>query len=80
VNNTRSWRTAAGRAAIAPKRELIRRISLAAGGMIAKTFFLAKIIHRIGTRNLRRKKSVPENWVEYRAFSALRVARRGSFA
>jgi hypothetical protein len=38
-----------------------RRISLAAGGMIAKTFFLAKIIHRIGTRSLRGKKSLPEN-------------------
>jgi hypothetical protein len=31
------------------------------GLMIAKTFFLAKIIHRIGTKNLRDKKSLREN-------------------
>jgi hypothetical protein len=29
--------------------------------MIVKTFFLAKIIHRIGTKNLRDKKSLREN-------------------
>jgi hypothetical protein len=30
--------------------------------MIAKTFCLAKIIHRIGTRSLRDKKGLPESW------------------
>jgi hypothetical protein len=47
-----------------------------AGGMIAKTFFLAKIIHRILTRILRDKKSLRENLAGYRAFFALRAARR----
>jgi hypothetical protein len=50
-----------------------RKNCLAAGFMIAKTFFLMLIIHRIGTRNLRDKKSLPENLVNYRAFLALRA-------
>jgi hypothetical protein len=29
--------------------------------MIAKTYFLAKIIHRIGAQNLRGKKCLPKN-------------------
>jgi hypothetical protein len=44
------------------------------GSMIAKTFFLAKIIHRILTRSLRGKKSLRQNLIEYRKFFALRVA------
>jgi hypothetical protein len=36
--------------------------------MIAKAFFLAKIIHRIGTRILRHKKCLPESAA--RAWSA----------
>jgi hypothetical protein len=32
-----------------------------ADGMIAKVFFLMKIIHRIGIRNLRQEKSLREN-------------------
>jgi hypothetical protein len=51
-------------------------MSPAAGGMIAKTFFLAKIIHRIGTRSLRGKKGLHENLAGYRIFFALRAARR----
>jgi hypothetical protein len=51
-------------------------MSPAAGGMIAKTFFLAKIIHRIGTRSLRGKKGLHENMAGYRIFFALRAARR----
>jgi hypothetical protein len=62
--------------AIAPKRGLTRRTSPSAGGMIVKTFFLAKIIHRIGTRNLRQKKSLPENLAGYRVFFTLRAARQ----
>jgi hypothetical protein len=30
--------------------------------MITKTFFLVKIIHRIGTRSLHGKKSLHESW------------------
>jgi hypothetical protein len=33
----------------------------AAGSMIVKTLFLAKKIHRIGARNLRGKKGLPQN-------------------
>jgi hypothetical protein len=51
-------------------------MSPAAGGMIAKTFFLAKIIHRIGTQSLRGKKGLHENLAGYRIFFALRTARR----
>jgi hypothetical protein len=51
-------------------------MGLAAGGMIAKTFFLAKIIHRIRTRSLRGKKSLPENLAGYRVFFALQAARQ----
>jgi hypothetical protein len=47
-------------------------MSPAVGFMIAKTFFLAKIIHRISTRNLRQEKSLHENLFAYRTFSALR--------
>jgi hypothetical protein len=32
--------------------------------MIVKTFFLAKIIHRIGTRTLRDKKTLHENYID----------------
>jgi hypothetical protein len=42
--------------------------------MIAKTFFLGKKIHRIGTRNLHDKKSLHESQVKDRAFFALQVA------
>jgi hypothetical protein len=38
--------------------------------MIAKTFFLAKIIHRILTRSLRGKKCLHENPAGYRIFFA----------
>jgi hypothetical protein len=69
-------RTAAGLSGDSPKRGLTRRMSPAAGGMIAKTFFLAKIIHRIGTRSLRGKKGLHENLAGYRIFFALRAARR----
>jgi hypothetical protein len=53
-------------------------MSPAAGGMIAKTFFLVKIIHRIGTRSLRSKKSLHENLAGYRisVLFALRSARQ----
>jgi hypothetical protein len=51
-------------------------MSPAASGMIAKTFFLVKIIHRIGTRSLRGKKSLRENLAGYRVLFALRAARR----
>jgi hypothetical protein len=34
--------------------------------MIAKTFFLTKIIHRIGTQSIRQEKSLPENQAETR--------------
>ena len=51
-------------------------MSPTAGSMIAKTFFLAKIIHRIGTQNLRGKKSLHENLTGYRIFFTLRAARR----
>jgi hypothetical protein len=44
--------------------------------MIAKTFFLMKVIHRIGTRSLRGKKSLHENPARYRTFFALWAARR----
>jgi hypothetical protein len=47
--------------------------------MIAKTFFLAKIIHRIGTRNIRQEKSLLENQVEKRTLFVLRTARRAEF-
>jgi hypothetical protein len=39
---------------------------LFAGDMITKIFFLAKIIHRIGARNLRQEKSFLENPGRYR--------------
>jgi hypothetical protein len=42
--------------------------------MIAKTFFLAKIIHRIGTRSIRQEKSLLESQAENRAFFVLRAA------
>jgi hypothetical protein len=48
--------------------------------MIAKTFFLAKIIHRIGTRSLRGKKSLRENLADNGTFFALRAARGRGFA
>jgi hypothetical protein len=67
---------AAGRAAITPKRGLTRRISSSAGGMITKTFFLVKIIHRIGTRSFRQEKSLLENLAEYRASFTLWATRR----
>jgi hypothetical protein len=51
-------------------------MSPAVGFMIAKTFFLVKEIHRIGTRSLRGKKSLHENQPKYRTFIALRAARR----
>jgi hypothetical protein len=47
--------------------------------MITKTFFLAKTIHRIGTRSLRQEKSLPENLAAYRAFFVLRAARQAQF-
>jgi hypothetical protein len=47
--------------------------------MIAKTFFLAKIIHRIGTQSIRQEKSLLENQAENRAFFVLRAARRAEF-
>jgi hypothetical protein len=39
-------------------------VAAAAAGasMIAKTYFLVKIIHRIDARNLRGKKSLPKIW------------------
>jgi hypothetical protein len=40
----------------------------AANSMIAKTLFLTKIIHRIGTQNLHDKKSLRENQAIYRTF------------
>jgi hypothetical protein len=43
---------------------LTGRMSPEAGSMIAKIFFLAKIIHRIGTRSLRDKKSFPESMAD----------------
>jgi hypothetical protein len=60
------------RVTIVPQRGLTSRISSSAGGMIAKIFFLAKIIHRIGTRNLRQEKSLLENPAGYRIFFTLR--------
>jgi hypothetical protein len=54
-------------------------MSPAAGGMIAKTFFLAKIIHRILTRILRDKKSLRENLAGYWIFFALRASSAGGF-
>jgi hypothetical protein len=47
--------------------------------MIAKTFFLAKIIHRIGTRSIRQKKSLLENQAENRTFFVPQAARRAEF-
>jgi hypothetical protein len=44
--------------------------------MITKTLFLAKEIHRIGTRSIRDKKSLLETLAEYRAFFASRAVRR----
>jgi hypothetical protein len=43
--------------------------------MIAKTFFLAKIIHRIGIKKLRDKKSLRQNPAGNGTFFALRAAR-----
>jgi hypothetical protein len=40
--------------------------------MIAKTFFLMKIIHRIGIRSFRQEKSLRENLAGYRIFFTLR--------
>jgi hypothetical protein len=50
------------------------------GSMIVKTFFLAKIIHRIGTRSLRGKKGLRENLADNDAFFTLRAARGRGFA
>jgi hypothetical protein len=46
--------------------------------MIAKTFFLVKIIHRIGAKNLRGKKGLRESLAAYRAFFALQATRGGA--
>jgi hypothetical protein len=47
--------------------------------MIAKTLFLAKIIHRIGAKNIRGKKTLRQNSVAYRAFFAFSgLAGKGS--
>jgi len=43
--------------------------------MITKTFFLAKIIHRIRTRNLRQEKTLRENPVDNGIFFVLRAIR-----
>jgi hypothetical protein len=48
----------------------------AADAMIANTFFLAKIIHRIGAQNIRGKKCLHESLVEYWAFLAIRAGLR----
>jgi hypothetical protein len=55
--------------------------------MIPKTLFLAKIIHRIGTRNLRGKKSLHENLGDKRGelpmlpyFGGWEAAERGEVA
>jgi hypothetical protein len=47
-----------------------------AGSMIAKTFFLAKVIHRILIRSLRGKKSLHENLAKYRTFFRFGVGGR----
>jgi hypothetical protein len=47
--------------------------------MIAKTFFLAKIIHRIGARIIRQEKSLLENKVENQTFFVLGAIRRAEF-
>jgi hypothetical protein len=44
--------------------------------MIAKDFFLAKIIHRIGALNFHDKKSLLETSVKYLTFFTLRTTRR----
>jgi hypothetical protein len=41
--------------------------------MITKTFFLAKIIHRIGVRSLRNKKVYAKTWLDNGALSAMRA-------
>jgi hypothetical protein len=64
--------TRSGRAAIVPQKGLTTKIGPPADGMIAKTFFLTKIIHRIGTRSLRQEKSLRENLAGYRIFFTLR--------
>jgi hypothetical protein len=43
-----------------PRRGLTGRMHPAADSMIAKIFFLAKVIHRIGIRSLHGKKSLLE--------------------
>jgi hypothetical protein len=43
--------------------------------MIVKTFFLAKEIHRIGTRSIRGKKGLHENLAGNGTFFALRATR-----
>jgi hypothetical protein len=48
------------------------------GSMITKTFFLAKVIHRILIRSLRGKKSLHENLAKYRIFLALRAVCRAA--
>jgi hypothetical protein len=50
------------------------------GPMIAKTFFLAKIIHRIGTRSLRGKKGLRESLADNDTFFTLRATRGRGFA
>jgi hypothetical protein len=42
---------------------------LSVGDMIAKIFFLMKIIHRIGIRSLRQEKGLRENLAGYRISS-----------
>jgi hypothetical protein len=50
-----------------------RFVAAAGFGWITKTFFLAKIIHRISTRSLRDKKSLHENVSDIR--DELRISR-----
>jgi hypothetical protein len=54
----------------------MRMIRPAAGFMIAKAFFLAKIIHRIGALSFHGEKSLLESFVKYSIFFTLRTTRQ----
>jgi hypothetical protein len=74
--NQLAFRSRGGtRPTIRPKNGVNRADEPGGGFVITKTLFLAKIIHCMGAKNLRGKKSLRESQVDNGALFALRAAR-----
>jgi hypothetical protein len=75
VRLTPGKQEAAAWAAKIPRKGLIQRTDATVGLMIAKTYFLVKIIHRIDARSFHVKKTLRENHAAYRIFFAFQASR-----